>query len=833
MELTVIFQGDDDSEELIYSGGTRKTWSWLPSKARGLFCRDEHQDEEEESTWKKAGFIPQKGLGTPIPFRVITGTDVIMRNGVTQNVATKLHAITEMSCYTGAERSFDELRFEDYCCWKAAQDKNKVVSNQIDNSVFHLNQSNASSCIASSCPLPPSAMTQAVTDSRRNSGVQPTSDLLISSTGNFSSEGDRDFVFNPQKPCPEDSCVGKEPLSSVTSKLQLRDTLVQNIVRCRKIQNSLYRLVLLKLQSHATGVTRDHTDSSYKENSASKTERSVANENNTAGDPSMEDLTGTVHGASEVPSTESEAEGLNDSLVCPSEKNEVENADYAATDVVGAELNINNAPEVSTMESKVDPSGESDVSKAANENSSSVQENEEDSVHDVPSTQGSSSASSPGNVSSDKSQVSRLCRRAFLCALKEPLDTLVRCTEIQRSLFHNLTMVNNTSSEEAVLISQRKRLSCLNNIEELNCKEFADFLLVKSKFEERTLINKNKMDCTYARNPFSNKQPRRATNEDILQGRNVRPSILAGSNEFTDNWFWRDIPHGSGSLKTPSGEPIYSGDWCEGKRHGKGKGVIFSLSTVGQFAAEHGVYSGEWKRNMRHGRGNMMFFSGAVYDGQWKFDKVTGYGTLKLPDGSIQEGTWRDGKLHGCAVFTWPHGVSEYREYDATRGQLSSCTREKQTTNSMAQMVSIYPQLLNLQETLSELIRERHFLRKDVAALKKENAEMITKAQIHTFEFRKRYQEQMVTSYEKERNDAEKALKAATEELKKELEETKAALVCQICFLRPRDCILLPCSHLLYCRVCVREHRENGDSRCPTCRGTINSEILCNLNHPL
>ena len=36
-----------------------------------------------------------------------------------------------------------------------------------------------------------------------------------------------------------------------------------------------------------------------------------------------------------------------------------------------------------------------------------------------------------------------------------------------------------------------------------------------------------------------------------------------------------------------------------GKRHGKGKGVIFSLSTVGQFAAEHGVYSGEWKRNMR------------------------------------------------------------------------------------------------------------------------------------------------------------------------------------------------------------------------------------------
>ena len=70
----------------------------------------------------------------------------------------------------------------------------------------------------------------------------------------------------------------------------------------------------------------------------------------------------------------------------------------------------------------------------------------------------------------------------------------------------------------------------------------------------------------------------------------------------------------------------------------------------------------------------MYFTSGAVYDGQWKFDKMTGYGTLKLPDGSIQEGTWSDGKLHGCAVFTWPHGVCEYREYDEKQGVVSVIT---------------------------------------------------------------------------------------------------------------------------------------------------------------
>lgn len=63
----------------------------------------------------------------------------------------------------------------------------------------------------------------------------------------------------------------------------------------------------------------------------------------------------------------------------------------------------------------------------------------------------------------------------------------------------------------------------------------------------------------------------------------------------------------------------------------------------------------------------MTFVSGVEYDGQWQYDKMTGYGTLKFPDGTIQEGTLRDGSLDGCVLFTWPHGVTEYREY--RRGQ--------------------------------------------------------------------------------------------------------------------------------------------------------------------
>lgn len=64
----------------------------------------------------------------------------------------------------------------------------------------------------------------------------------------------------------------------------------------------------------------------------------------------------------------------------------------------------------------------------------------------------------------------------------------------------------------------------------------------------------------------------------------------------------------------------------------------------------------------------MTFVSGVVYEGQWQYDEMTGYGTLKCLDGTIQEGNWKDGSLDGCVLFTWPHGVTEYREYKQGQG---------------------------------------------------------------------------------------------------------------------------------------------------------------------
>ena len=70
------------------------------------------------------------------------------------------------------------------------------------------------------------------------------------------------------------------------------------------------------------------------------------------------------------------------------------------------------------------------------------------------------------------------------------------------------------------------------------------------------------------------------------------------------------------------------------------------------------------------------------------------------------------------------------------------------------------------------------------------------------------------------------------QELQKELDGEKATKLCQICFDRQRDCILMPCLHFVYCRLCVNRHRDqNGNSaKCPACNTIITGQFDCKLN---
>ena len=99
---------------------------------------------------------------------------------------------------------------------------------------------------------------------------------------NFISESDPARVFTtPQPPAAEN-----EPLSSlsVSEGQQLRDALLESIVKCMQIQNSLYRLVLLKLQACATGLTDADSQHSAALNASSKvpSAKSTGDSQNTA-----------------------------------------------------------------------------------------------------------------------------------------------------------------------------------------------------------------------------------------------------------------------------------------------------------------------------------------------------------------------------------------------------------------------------------------------------------------------------------------------------------------------------------------------------------------------
>ncbi|KAL9969405.1 hypothetical protein ACROYT_G021622 [Oculina patagonica] len=401
----------------------------------------------------------------------------------------------------------------------------------------------------------------------------------------------------------------------------------------------------------------------------------------------------------------------------------------------------------------------------------------------------------------------------LLCDLKNPLEALMRCAEIQSGLFQRMITVNLMSTEETTGLSERSSSAC--DSQETLTETQVNVLTVQSKLEG--IAFDTHMECSYARNPFNRFSLKAATSKDVIQ-----------------LFFAAELPHGHGSLyKTTDDNLIYSGDWYKGKRHGKGEGLILSLPCNSPATPGHGFYSGEWKNNMRHGSGKMTFASGAVYEGQWQYDKMTGYGTLKFPDGSVREGTWNEGSLDGCVIFTWPHGVTEYREYEKGQGQLSSCTIDKTTAGKMSQVSSTRSQLLTSIKCITKLKGETLSLKEQLNKLKIEQAEMNRKHQVTLVQREQDYQN-LQEKFDKNVTEAKEShLKSAERihKLEKELEHSKGAQLCQICFERPRDCIIMPCTHFLYCRNCVTEHKRKGDSRCPTCRGPIAGEMLCNINH--
>ncbi|CAJ1080725.1 radial spoke head 10 homolog B isoform X1 [Xyrichtys novacula] len=106
------------------------------------------------------------------------------------------------------------------------------------------------------------------------------------------------------------------------------------------------------------------------------------------------------------------------------------------------------------------------------------------------------------------------------------------------------------------------------------------------------------------------------------------------------------IQHGTGTYTCAKDCVSYTGQWDQGKRHGKGEEFYNQEKTS--------WYKGDWVRNIREGCGVRCYPSGNVYSGEWKNNLRHGKGTMKwLKLGEEYDGMWQNGVQHGQGTHTW------------------------------------------------------------------------------------------------------------------------------------------------------------------------------------
>ena len=322
-------------------------------------------------------------------------------------------------------------------------------------------------------------------------------DFAFTPTVNFISESDPVVVFSP----PQTSLVGKEPLStlSVSEGQEITDALLESIAKCMQIQNSLHRLLLLKLQAHVTAAA-GQTDADP------SMEGRIESLNDAPGVYQTESATESLNDASDALSVESTDASLNDATKSP-----IESLDDipASSSVSRVEVRPNDdreAPRRGNTEQRLD-----DNPASSSENSVGVERNDVpeasnmksvgESLNDVPKTPGKEITeeslndapeafnvesavdgvnSTPGTSSVDDVEVNlndapgtessrnglNIAPGALLIELQQPLEALMNCVDIQRSLFQRLIAANLITAEKGT-DSSSKTSSLSDNLGEM------------------------------------------------------------------------------------------------------------------------------------------------------------------------------------------------------------------------------------------------------------------------------------------------------------------------------------------------------------------------------
>ncbi|XP_074057016.1 radial spoke head 10 homolog B isoform X2 [Macrotis lagotis] len=106
------------------------------------------------------------------------------------------------------------------------------------------------------------------------------------------------------------------------------------------------------------------------------------------------------------------------------------------------------------------------------------------------------------------------------------------------------------------------------------------------------------------------------------------------------------VRHGFGMFKCSTQPISYIGQWCHGKRHGKGS-IYYNQDGTSW-------YEGDWVYNIKKGWGIRCYTSGNIYEGQWEDNKRHGEGRMRwLTTNEEYTGQWVKGIQNGFGTHTW------------------------------------------------------------------------------------------------------------------------------------------------------------------------------------
>lgn len=125
----------------------------------------------------------------------------------------------------------------------------------------------------------------------------------------------------------------------------------------------------------------------------------------------------------------------------------------------------------------------------------------------------------------------------------------------------------------------------------------------------------------------------------MKDGRCIRDcSLEIKGKKYVGEFENGNVIGGFGTMTDPDGK-IYSGEWKDGSKHGKGT-MTYPSTNKDNYAE----YKGEWERNSFHGEGVMIYKNGDKYSGSWSEGKEHGKGTYTFKDGTSYQGLWEHGE---------------------------------------------------------------------------------------------------------------------------------------------------------------------------------------------